>query len=184
MTQAVLRPATLDDVESLAQLGRDSFCAAFAHLYRPENLAAFLEQVYAPAPVAEEISDDLHRHRLAVDPASGALLGFIKVRVPSYYAEHSDAANPMALCQLYTDPQRTGLGIGAALMDWALGEARAGGHDAVQLSVYSENYGAQRFYARYGFAKIADIHFDVGDQRDEEFLYELRLATLPAPEAG
>ena len=184
MTQVVLRPATLDDVENLSKLGRDSFCAAFAHLYRPEDLNAFLEQCYAHPAVAEEVSDDVHRHRLAVDPASGALLGYVKIRVPSYYSEYSDAANPMALCQLYTDPARTGMGIGAMLMEWALGEARAGGHDAVQLSVYSENFGAQRFYARYGFAKIADIHFDVGEQRDEEFLYELRLDAQPATSAG
>ncbi|WP_342767838.1 N-acetyltransferase [Aurantiacibacter xanthus] len=184
MSGVTLRPATPDDVESLAKLGRDSFCAAFAHLYRADNLAAFLEQAYAPAVVAGEVRDDLHRHCLAVDPASGALLGYVKIRVPSYYAEYSGATNPMALCQLYTDPARTGMGIGAMLMDWALDEARAGGHDAVQLSVWSENYGAQRFYARYGFAKIADIHFDVGDQRDEEFLFELRLDGARASSAG
>ena len=177
----ILRPATLDDAQSLADLGRESFCAAFEHLYRPEDLGAFLEQVYAPAAVAQEIADDVHRHCLAVDPASGALTGYAKIRVPSYYAEHSDAQNPMALCQLYCAPTQTGKGIGAALMDWALGEARAGGHDAVQLSVWAENYGAQRFYARYGFAKIADIHFDVGEQRDEEFLLELRLSGSDNP---
>jgi ribosomal protein S18 acetylase RimI-like enzyme len=69
----------------------------------------------------------------------------------------------------------TGSGIGAALMEWALGEARERGADAIQLSVYSENFGAQRFYQRYGFTKIADIGFWVGEQRDAEFLYELRL---------
>ena len=31
------------------------------------------------------------------------------------------------------------------------------------------------FYQRYGFAKIADITFQVGEQLDPEFLYELRL---------
>ena len=43
------------------------------------------------------------------------------------------------------------------------------------LSVYSENFGAQRFYQRYGFAKIADITFKVGDHYDPEYLYELKL---------
>ena len=65
--------------------------------------------------------------------------------------------------------------IGARLMDWALGVARERSHDAVLLSVYSENYGAQRFYQRYGFGKIADITFQVGDHFDPEFLYELKL---------
>ena len=60
-------------------------------------------------------------------------------------------------------------------MDWAIGEARSWGADAITLSVFSENYGAQRFYQRIGFAHVADIFFWVGSKRDDEFLYELRL---------
>ena len=74
-----------------------------------------------------------------------------------------------------TDPARTGQGIGAALMDWAMEEAAAGGHDSILLSVYSGNHGAQRFYERYGFSKIADITFRVGEQIDDEYLFEKRL---------
>ena len=112
---------------------------------------------------------------LAADADAGALTGYCKLRQPSWYAEHSDARNPIAIGQLYCAPGRTGEGIGAALMEWALGEARARNCDAVQLSVWSENIGAQQFYRRYGFAKIADIDFWVGEQRDDEFLFELRL---------
>ncbi|MFC3099091.1 GNAT family N-acetyltransferase [Alteraurantiacibacter palmitatis] len=171
----ILRPATPADAVPLADLGRDSFCAAFAHLYRAEDLNAFLAAAYDPAKVAGEIADPAYSHCLAVDEGDGRLLGFCKMRQPSAYAHHSDAARPMALCQLYTAPDATGRGIGAELMDWALSHARETGADAVQLSVWAENLGAQRFYARYGFAKIADIDFWVGQQRDEEFLLELRL---------
>lgn len=171
----ILRAALPDDATALAQLGRSSFVAAFGHLYDPADLAAFLEQVYSPEVVAEEIADPAILHQLAVDPQSGALTGFVKLKQPSPYTAHSDAARPLALGQLYTDPARTGEGIGAALMDWAIAEARARGCDAIQLSVWSENTGAQRFYQRYGFAKIADIDFWVGSTRDDEFLYELRL---------
>ena len=58
---------------------------------------------------------------------------------------------------------------------WELAEARRWGADAVQLSVFSENFGAQRFYHRYGFTHVADIDFWVGNHRDHEFLYELPL---------
>ena len=170
----ILRPALPEDVPALAALGRDSFVAAFGHLYREEDLNAFLVQCYGQAAVAEEIADPAHRHCLAVD-ADGSLAGFCKLKVPSDYAEHSQAVRPIALQQLYTDPARTGQGVGTRLMDWALAEAGALGADAVQLSVWSENVAAQRFYARYGFAKIADIDFYVGSHRDEEFLLELRL---------
>lgn len=171
----ILRPALLSDAADLALLGRESFCASFEHLYRPQDLNAFLQQAYSVDAVTAEIADPAITHRLAQDDEGGPLSAFIKLKQPSGYAQYSDAADPLGLSQLYCDPARTGEGIGAALMDWALAEAHTRGCDAVQLSVWAENHGAQRFYQRYGFAKIADISFWVGEQRDEEFLLELRL---------
>lgn len=171
----MLRPALPQDAPALAELGRVSFTAAFGHLYAPEDLASFLDEVHDVAAVAQEISDPSISHRLAVDEPGGALIGFAKLKQPGWYGEYSTATTPISLGQLYTAPERTSEGIGAALMDWAIGEARLRGCDAMQLSVWSENYGAQRFYQRYGFTHVADIDFWVGNHRDDEFLYELRL---------
>lgn len=169
----ILRPATLADAPALAKLGAETFVAAFGELYRPDDLAAFLAQVHNPDAVAAEIAGDSCTHCLVED--DGDLVAFCKLRYPTKFGEYSDAANPIELGQLYALPGYTGSGIGGQLMDWALGVAREGGHDAVMLSVYSENFGAQRFYQRYGFGKIADITFQVGDHLDPEFLYELKL---------
>lgn len=173
-----LRPATLEDVPALAALGRESFTAAFGHLYRPEDLSAFLAEVHDERTVAGEIAGAECHHRLAVD--EGALLGYCKLRYPSKLAEHSRAADPLELAQLYCAGSATGQGVGGALMEWALEQAMLGGHDVIQLSVYSKNYGAQRFYERYGFAKTADTTFKVGEQLDAEFLFEKPLKGEPA----
>ncbi|WP_284126549.1 GNAT family N-acetyltransferase [Parerythrobacter aestuarii] len=172
----ILRPVSLDDVPALAMLGRESFIAAFGHLYSDKDLSAFLEMVYSDAAVREEVEGPECIHQVAHDDLR--MLGYVKLRAPSWYAEDSpteDIRNPIALGQLYTQPDATGRGIGALLMEWAIAEARARGHDAIQLSVWSQNLGGQRFYQRYGFAKVADIDFYVGEHRDDEFLYELRL---------
>jgi len=171
----IQRPATPKDAGTLAALGELSFCAAFAHLYAPEDLDPFLEQVYSPGAVAMEIADPGIVHRLAADSEDGPVSGYCKLRYPSWYADQCDAKNPIALGQLYTHPDRTGEGIGAALMDWAIAEARVRGCDAIQLSVWSENYGAQKFYRRYGFEHVCDIDFWVGNHRDHEFLWQMRL---------
>ncbi len=168
-----LRPANFTDAPALARLGRESFVAKFGHLYQPDDLANFLERVFSQRNVAGEIAGDACTHRLAWDGAE--LIGYCKLREPSSFSAHSDASRPIELAQLYTDPARTGAGIGAALMAWALEHARSRGADAMQLSVFSGNTGAQRFYARYGFHKIADIDFWVGSHRDDEYLLELRL---------
>ena len=169
----ILRPALLSDAAALAALGRDSFVAAFGHLYAKADLEAFLVAHKTEAAYARKLADP--GTRAAMAEIDGIPAGFCILHRPSEFASHSDATNPVALEQLYTDPARTGKGIGARLMDWAFAEARALGADAVQLSVWSENFGAQRFYGRYGFAKIADIDFTVGSHRDEELLLELRL---------
>jgi RimJ/RimL family protein N-acetyltransferase len=36
--------------------------------------------------------------------------------------------------------------------------------------VWSENFGAQRLYARYGFTRVGDYFFPVGEHRDHEFI--------------
>lgn len=167
------RPATLADAPALARLGAETFVAAFGDLYSPADLAAFLAEVHNPEAVAAEITGDSCTHRLV--EVGGALVAFCKLRYPTKFAGHTAARDPIELGQLYALPGYTGTGIGAQLMDWAIGQARTGGHDAILLSVYAENFGAQRFYQRYGFAHIADITFQVGEQLDPEFLYELKL---------
>jgi len=168
-----LRPAILEDAPALAGLAADAFVAAFGHLYRPEDLAAFLGEHKTPAAFARALADPDKPTQLA--EADGTLAGYCQLGMPSAFASKSEAIRPVEIKQLYCDPALTGRGVGAMLMNWALGRTHDLGCDAVQLSVYSENYGAQRFYARYGFAKIADIDFWVGNQRDAEFLLELRL---------
>lgn len=166
----ILRDATLEDASALAALGAVAFCASFAHLYRPDDLTAFLNSSHSPATVAAQIANPEMRVKLAVDD-DGNLLGYCKLVMACGWPEHAQADRVIELKQLYTAPHATGRGIGAALMDWALEEAAAFNAGEVQLSVYYDNDGAQRFYARYGFAKVADIYFIVGDQRDDEFLF-------------
>jgi len=172
-----LRPAVPGDAAALARLGADSFVEKFGHLYVPEDLASFLAEAHVEAKVAKEIADPAMRVMLAVEGegADERLMGYCKLVMACGWPEHARGAKVIELKQLYTAPGATGRGIGALLMDWALAEARGFGADEVQLSVYSENPGAQKFYARYGFGKVADTHFMVGNQRDAEFLFAAML---------
>ncbi|MFC0203545.1 GNAT family N-acetyltransferase [Novosphingobium soli] len=169
-----LRQAAAADAATLAALGATSFVAKFGHLYRPADLQTFLAGAHTEEKVAREIADPTMRVMLAEE--DGQLLGFCKLVMACGWPEHARGGNTIELKQLYTDPSATGRGIGAQLMDWAMAEAVRFGADEIQLSVYADNPGAQKFYARYGFAKAADIHFMVGEQRDAEFLFARMLA--------
>jgi GNAT superfamily N-acetyltransferase len=172
----ILRAATLGDAGALSVLAREAFVAAFGPLYRPEDLDAFLAEHRSRDAYAAQIADPAVRVMLA-EHSYGALSAYCLIKLGAQFDEHPTPrpVRPVMLSQLYCAATTTGQGTGAMLMAWVLEEARAYGADAITLSVYCENFGAQRFYQRFGFAKVADIHFHVGQQRDEEFLYQLTL---------
>ncbi|MBS0482622.1 MAG: GNAT family N-acetyltransferase [Proteobacteria bacterium] len=165
----ILREASPSDIPALSRLASDAFIAKFGHLYSAENLNAFLTSALSETAIAGDYADPLQVYRLA--EADGELMGFAKIALKCGFPEHARGERTMELKQLYAAAGATGKGIGAALMDWAMAELAARGADEVQLSVYSENQGAHRFYERYGFGKVADITFKVGDHIDPEFLF-------------
>lgn len=164
-----LRFAEPKDVTALARLGIRSFVTKFGHLYRAEDLNPFLATAYSEANIAAEIEATDMRVILAEE--EGSLVGYSKLRLKCGWPEHSRGQKVIELKQLYTDPDKTGQGIGAQLMECVLQDAQSYGADEIQLSVFSENLGAQAFYTRWGFSKVADIHFMVGAHRDDEFLF-------------
>jgi ribosomal protein S18 acetylase RimI-like enzyme len=171
----ILRPATQDDLPALAKLGTEAFVDKFGHLYKPEDLDAFLGEYRTEAAYRRQLADPGTRIQLAMN--DGELLGYCLIVLGEGFDERPlpHPEKPVTLSQLYCAPAALGRGTGSALMEWILAEVRAWGADAVQLSVYSGNVDAQRFYRRYGFEKAADMSFWVGNHRDPEFLFELKL---------
>lgn len=169
MSELNLRAATQADVPALSRLGIGSFVEKFAFLYNAEDLAAYLAETHSHEAVAAEMAEPARLYRLA--ERDGELVGYCKLGLTCGFPDYARGRNVIELKQLYTAPGATGGGIGAALMDWAMAVADEHDADEMQLSVWSGNAGAQRFYARYGFTKVADITFAVGDQLDEEFLF-------------
>jgi len=169
------RAAGPGDAAALAGLAREAFVAAFGPLYQSRDLAAFLAEERSEERYAGQIADPAVRIRLA--ELNGAPVAYSLIVLGKGFDERPmpQPLRPVMLSQLYCAGEATGRGIGAALLDWAIGKARCWGADALQLSVFSENPGAQRFYRRHGFVHVADIHFWVSQHRDDEFLYELPL---------
>ena len=165
----ILRPATEADIPALSRLAIDAFVAKFGTLYSEQDLNTFLAEALSEPAIAAELANPKRVYRLA--DRDGALLGYCKIGLSCGFPEYARGERVMELKQLYTAPDATGLGIGGKLMDWAMAEFAARGADEVQISVYAYNDGGHRFYRRYGFDKVADITFRVGDQLDEEFLF-------------
>ena len=169
----IYRTPTLEDAHALAILGRTSFVEAFSHLYSPQDLDMFLSSAYALPAIQADLTDPNRLHLVAEE--SGQMLGFCKLGLDFNFDMDLGVRRGMELKQLYIRSARTGDGIGAALIEWAICEGKARRYNDIILSVWSGNHAGQRFYRRHGFEKVGDTFFMVGAQRDEEYLFGLRL---------
>jgi GNAT superfamily N-acetyltransferase len=164
------RHGTFEDAPAVDALFRRSFAEAFAHLYDPQDLAAFFAG-FALEAWRRELADPAFAFRLA--EADGELAGYAKLGPVSLPVE---AERPAAeLRQLYLLQPWHGRGIAQALMEWVLGEARRRGAEDLYLSVFIDNHRAKGFYARYGFEAVGRYDFMVGRQADHDIVMRARL---------
>lgn len=177
--EPVIRRATPDDTGVLSRLGAQTFTDTFGHLYPPEDLQAFLAESHVPATYAHYLDDPACALWLLEDDVQAvgyALAGPCGLPHPQV----APADGELKRLYLLAVAQNRGWGgrLFATTLDWL----QRDGPRALWISVYSDNLGAQRFYARHGFAKVGEYAFPVGRVRDREFM--LRRPALPVADAG
>lgn len=164
------RDATARDAALLADLSRRAFSDTFGHLYKPDDLAAFLARL-SETGWASELADPALAIRIAED--DGTAIGFAKIGPPSLPFTPRGAA--AELRQLYVLAPWHGSGVAAILMDWAIATVRERGAENLYLSVFVDNARARRFYERYGFERVGTYAFMVGTHEDQDDVMRLRL---------
>jgi len=167
---ATTRSATAADLPAIDRAFRDVFEETFAHLYRPEDLAAFLAQF---SPEAWRGEFEAPGYRFRVVDADDGIAGFLKLGPSALPIETDKRA--IELRQLYVRKAFHGAGAARALTDWAIAEARRLGFEELYLTVFVDNHRARRFYDRYGFEAIGPYAFMVGEQADEDIIMRLGL---------
>lgn len=172
MSAVTYRTPDRQDAAALSHFGRKTFCDTFAHLYKPQDLSAYLNRVYTPAVILADMATSGTEFRIAEQ--DGRIIGFCKIGAVTVPVDPVPP-HSIELRQLYVDHSHHGSGVAATLMAWALDRAHARDCEAMYLSVYAENYRAQRFYERHGFRKVGEYKFMVGQQADDEFIMMLQL---------
>jgi len=163
-----IRRAVPADAAALAALGARTFIESFGRLYVAEDLHAFLDESHTPQAYAALLANPAYALWLAEDdgePVGYAMAG------PSGLPHADVGPDDGELKRLYVRADAQGGGTGAKLFEQALAWLEREGPRQLWISVWSENHGAQRFYARYGFAFAGEYAFIVGQQRDREFIY-------------
>jgi len=203
----MIRRATPADAEALSTLARTCFTQTFGHLYAPADLETFLDEAYAPDVLRAELEDPNRAtwflfedeadegfsrpnpspadHPRAPEPvdeapassASHAPIGYVTA-CPAHLPHPDVAPGDGEIQRLYILQGHQGGGRGTLLLNTALEWLERDGPRTLWIGVWSENYRAQRLYARHGFEIVGEYSFMVGDHADRELITR-RPARLP-----
>ena len=203
----MIRRATPADAEALSHLSCTCFTQTFGHLYTPSDLDAFLDEAYSPTVLRAELEDPERATWLlfedSVDEAGATLsstdhpgtpepgdeaptssvpqapIGYVTA-CPAHLPHPDVAPGDGEVQRLYILQGHQGGGRGTALLRTALDWLERDGPRTLWIGVWSENYGAQRFYARHGFEIVGDYSFMVGDHADHELITRRRPRAITA----
>lgn len=167
MQQPIIRRATLEDAQVLAKLGAQTFSDTFAHLYPPEDLAGFLAEAYSLERTQADLADPAKATWLV--EADGQAVGYA-LAGPSDLPHPEVTAESRELKRFYLLQTWQGGGLGGRLFAEVMAWLERDGPRDLWIGVWSENFGAQRFYARHGFEKVGEYGFQVGGTVDHEFI--------------
>ena len=162
-----IRRATVDDAMVLSDLASRTFTETFGHLYPAEDLSAFLADAYAVEKQRVILAHPdyavwlLEDEGVAVGHAAAGPCGL----------PHADVAKGDGeLKRLYVLASHQTGGWGGRLFAEAERWLLKDGPRTVWIGVWSENFGAQRFYERQGFSRVGGYKFAVGKTLDDEFI--------------
>lgn len=163
----VIRRAGPEDAEALSRIGGETFVETFGHLYPEDDLAAFLQDAYGLARTRKDLADPGKAAWLV--EAAGEVVGYAQAG-PCDLPHDEVAPEDGELKRIYLRKRAQAGGLGARLIGEVFGWLEAEGRARIWIGVWSQNFGAQRFYQRLGFEKVGEYIFPVGTVQDLEFI--------------
>lgn len=164
-----IRRANFDDAALLAELGRSTFNETFAEFNKPEDLAAYYAEAFGVEKQATELADTNLTFFIAEVEERAA--GYAKLQrgdAPSCVK----GEKPCELARLYISKEWFGRGVGEALMQACVNEARETGHKTLWLGVWEKNERAKAFYRKWGFRETGSHIFMLGSDVQTDLLLE------------
>jgi ribosomal protein S18 acetylase RimI-like enzyme len=173
----IVRRGEAADAGLLAELGARTFSETFAVDNSPEDMADYLVTAFSHAQQAAELADPNSVFLIA--ETDGVAVGYAMLRSGSSLDEVT-GAKPIELVRLYVAQSSLGSGVGAALMQACINEARQQGYKTLWLGVWERNARAQAFYRKWNFEEIGTHIFQLGNDPQTDILMQ-RAISDPIP---
>ena len=167
MENITIPGVTLNDIEQLQIISRETFSETFSSSNTKENIAKYLADGFSIEKLTEELNNEHSEFYFAV--IDDKVVGYLKLNFGSSQSEIQDSIS-LEIERIYVLQQYHGKKVGQVLYEKAMQVAEDKKVDYVWLGVWEENPRAIRFYQKNGFVEFDKHIFRLGDDEQTDIM--------------
>jgi len=170
MENVAIEIVTIEHLESLQKIAKQTFFEAFSSENTEENMDDYLEKAFSTPQLKKELSDKNSLFYFAL--ASQKIIGYLKLNFGQSQTDIKDE-DALEIERIYVLKDFYGKKIGQLFFETAMSIAQQKKVSYVWLGVWEKNLRAIRFYERNGFKMFNKHTFMLGDDEQTDLMMKL-----------
>ena len=163
---------TLNDINQLQKISRQTFQETFSKSNSEENMKSYLKEKFSTEKLVSEINNKNSIFYFA--SAENNIIGYLKVNFGESQTELKDS-KALEIERIYVSNEYHGKRVGQLLYNKAIEIAKQKKSDYIWLGVWEENLRAINFYKKNGFIEFDKHVFKLGDDEQTDIMMKLKL---------
>ena len=172
MENVDIRTVTLNDIDELKKISRQTFLQTFSAGNTEENMKKYLEEGFSIEKLTAQLNDKNAEFYFAT--LDNNVIGYLKLNFGQSQTELQDD-KALEIERIYVSKEFHGKNVGQLLCDKAIKIARQKNADYVWLGVWEENPRAISFYKKNGFVEFDKHLFKLGTDEQTDIMMKLQL---------
>lgn len=167
-----IRECTIQDLEDLQKVSRETFADTFGKFNTVENIKAYLDKAYNLQTLRQEMNNVNSKfYFLYVDKV---IAGYLKLNILDAQSEKMPD-NYLEIQRIYVRKQFKRQGLGKKLLKLGIKQAEKLEKDFIWLGVWEKNYPALSFYESMGFTRYSEHRFVMGEATQTDYILRKEL---------
>lgn len=173
MTNIQIKEISLNDIDQLQKIGRQTFQETFSESNSEENMKNYLEEGFSSEKLTKELTNKDSQFYFAT--LENEVIGYLKVNFGESQTELKGEKS-LEIERIYVSKEFHGKKVGQLLYEKAIQVAKDKNVDYVWLGVWEENLRAISFYTKNGFIEFDKHIFKLGNDGQTDIMMKLKLA--------
>ncbi|MEN2401595.1 GNAT family N-acetyltransferase [Flavobacterium sp. MC2016-06] len=172
MKNITLQKVSLNDINQLQKIGRQTFSETFSEENSEEDMNKYLDENFSVEKLTAEINNKDSEFYFAI--LDTTVIGYLKLNFGASQTELKDN-KALEIERIYVAKEYHGQSVGQILYEKAIQIAKQKEVEYVWLGVWEENFRALSFYKKNGFVEFDKHIFKLGNDVQTDLMMKLVL---------